>query len=102
MRIAQQQPGGNNSLGKRVNVSGILVDLFESYGIKGGTLEGTEELRTEEEAEEDPYQVAVLRNGAYQINADDSSIHGGVCVVETSSMHPATIRSITALAEMEP
>jgi hypothetical protein len=58
-------------------------------------------LRVEEEIEEDPYEPAVLRAGSYTVNTDDSWGNNGVLVVSSTSMHPATIRGITAKAEVE-
>jgi hypothetical protein len=101
LRLAVDNRDGG-TLGKRVNLSGCILDLYQTYAISAGSLTTTDALRVEAEAEEDPYEPAVLRTGSYQINMDDSWLDNGVCVVETNSMHPATITAITVLAEFEP
>lgn len=101
LRLAvDNQDGG--TLGKRVNLSGCILDLYQTYGLRAGSLTSLTTLRTEEEVEEDPYEAAVLRNGAHVVTMDDSWEDGGVCVIETSSMHPATVTAITVLADFEP
>lgn len=101
LRLAVDNRDGG-TLGKRVNLSGCLVDLYQSYDLYIGTLSGVTRMRTEEEVEEDPYEPAVLRSGTHAVNTDDSWANNGVCVIETSSMHPATVTAITVLAEFEP
>lgn len=91
------------TLGRRVNVGSVLLDLYQTYDLYAGTPgQAMNKLRTEEETEENPYEPAVLRTGSYPVNLDDSWENNGVIILQTNSMHPATIRAITTLAEAEP
>ena len=95
--------GDGQTLGKRVNVSAVLLDLYQTAALFAGSVDGTVyPLRAEEEAEEDPYDPAVLREGSYPVHIDDSWEYNGAVIIRTNSMHPATVRSITTLAEAEP
>lgn len=101
LRLAISDQQGGLSLGKRVNVSHVLLDLYQSYAVSAGTPSGMTELRPEVAVEEDPYEPAVLRTGSYTINPDDSWENAGVVIVQTNSMHPATVRMLTTVVEVE-
>lgn len=88
-------------IGRQVGVKEIIVDMYQSYGLEIGTLSGVDVLRVDDEAEEDPYDPATLRTGAHRIGVDDSADNAGTCVIQTDSMHPATIRAITAMVVVE-
>lgn len=101
LRLAVPTEDSGGSLGVNVIVSHMILDIMDAQGLEVGTLSALDTLRTEAEIDEDPYEPAVLRAGAYTVNTDDSWENNGVLVVRSTSMHPATIRGITAKAEVE-
>lgn len=92
---------GQPQLGKNIHIKTMTVDLYQSYGVEIGSPSGVDLLRVEAEAEEDPYDPATLRTGAFEAPIEDSWENNGVCVIQTDSMHPATVRGISATFEME-
>lgn len=102
LRLASMGPSSGPQIGQRVNLVGALVDYYQTTALSAGTLNSVMPIRVEADQEENPYAPAVLRSGSFWIGMDDSWENNGVCVIETNSMHPATVLSITMFPEGEP
>lgn len=94
--------GNGPQLGQRVNLVEALVDYYQTTALSAGTPTSVMPIRVEADQDVDPFEPPVLRSGSFPVKFDDSWENNGVCVIETNSMYPATILSITVMPEGEP
>lgn len=100
---------GEPGLGKPVIASQAIIDIYETPFLRIGagvrTVDdydnGLDELREDDWTEVDPFEAAPLRTGAVPMNIDGGWSDGGVCTIETDSMHPATVRGVLTYLEGE-
>lgn len=102
---------GEPGLGKPVIGSQAILDLYQTPFLRVGAGDktvddydnGLDVLRRDDWTESDPFVAEVLdaRTGAVPMNIDAGWSDGGVCTIETNSMHPATVRAILTYLEGE-
>lgn len=102
---------GEPGLGKPVIGSQAILDLYQTPFLRVGagvkTVDdydnGLDIMRRDDWTESDPFVAEVLdqRTGAVPMNIDAGWSDGGVCTIETNSMHPATVRAILTYLEGE-
>lgn len=106
LRLAET--GAGAALGMPALASSAVIDLYQTGYLRVGTGDvgvadydvGLDPLRPDDIAEQDPYLPAVLRTGAVPMGGLDGRWHdGGVCVIESDSMLPATVRMIRTEVE---
>lgn len=102
LRIATYGQQDGAGLGRKVRIVEAFVDLYESSGVRGGTLTEIMDLVDEASAEYNPDDPEPLLTGMYPIHADDSFQNTGVFVMEGDKMHPVTIRGFSLAVEGEP
>lgn len=108
LRLAEYGTG-ESGLGRQVNVSEGLLDLYQTVQLRAGTGartvadydEGLDYVRWDDDSEQNPYEELVLRTGSVPAKFDDSWENCGVITIETNSMHQATVRAITVFPEGE-
>ncbi len=106
---ASEYGTGEPGLGKPVFAGQALIDLYQTGHIRIGMGQrtvadydnGLDVLRPDDYTEIDPYVAAPLRTGAFSMPVDDDWSNGGVCTIETDSMHPATVRAVLTYLEGE-
>lgn len=94
--------GNGPQIGQRVNLVKALLDFYQSTRMRAGTPSGLYDVVTEADQQLNPYDPPVLRDGSIEVTLDDSWENNGVLIVETNSMFPATVRSLTMFPEGEP
>jgi hypothetical protein len=102
---------GEPGLGKPVIGAQAILDLYQTPFLRVGAGEktpddydnGLDVMRRDDWTESDPFVAEVLdqRTGAVPMNIDAGWSDGGVCTIETNSMHPATVRAILTYLEGE-
>lgn len=97
-------PSAGNQDGSGYNrakqISDVMVDIMDTSGLEAGTLSRIEPLRHRMTGGDD--RSAILKTGTYRISASDSWKNGGVAVIESKSMYPATVRAVILGVEGEP
>jgi hypothetical protein len=79
------------------------LDIFETAGLKAGTLAETYDLVYDGQENLDPFDAPPLQTGSLPLpGLDDSFKNGGVWVVETDRMYPATLRAVLVGVDGEP
>lgn len=106
-RVESLRPGNfgaqdGASLGRKGRIANARIDLFETQGLRVGTLEITDELTYEGQSEIDPFGPQPLLTGSFPYPAEDSFANSGVFVFETDSAYPATVRAVLFDVEGEP
>lgn len=89
------------TFGNRQSITNGIVDVYQSAGLRIGTLAGVDLVRPESASEDDPYGVTPLRSGTYPFICDDSWENNGVVVAKNNSMYPSTIRAFIMNPEAE-
>jgi hypothetical protein len=95
--------GNGPQLGKPVVVGEAVVDVYQTPFLRVGTGpvdensydNGLDIVRWENQSETDPFQAAPFRTQTHRMGVDSSAEYAGVFVVESNSMHPATVRAIS-------
>lgn len=93
---------GEAATGRPVVSGTATVDVLETGFLRVGTGDadisdyerGLDPVRWDDQSEVDPYAPAPLRTQTATVGLDDRWENNGVVVVESNSMHPATIRAI--------
>lgn len=101
LRLPAAGNADGSGLGRRKQSGEVWADILESAGLKVGTPTRIEPLRAAALADDDN-PSGVLKTGMYRLFASDSWRNGGVAVIETKSMYPATIRALMLGVEGEP
>ena len=102
---------GEPGLGKPMISSQAILDLYQTPFLRAGAGDkvvadydnGLDIMRRDDWTEVDPFAAAVLEDytGAVPMNLDGGWSDGGVCTIETNSMHPATVRAVLTYLEGE-
>jgi hypothetical protein len=94
---------GRPVMGQPAVAGAATVDVYETPFLRLGTGDvdtsdydnGLDPVRWRGQSENDPYAEAPYRTEAAQQGLDSTWNQNGVFVMETNSMHPATIRAVT-------
>ena len=94
---------GEPTSGRPVIAGQATIDVYQTPELRVGTGtvdensydEGLDKVNWEDRTEYDPYDAAPFRTGSTTQGLDSNWNSNGVLVVETDSMHPATVRSIS-------
>lgn len=102
---------GEPGLGKPMISSQAILDLYQTPFLRAGAGDktvddydnGLDIMRRDDWTEDDPFEAVVLEDytGAVPMNLDGGWSDGGVCTIETNSMHPATVRAVLTYLEGE-
>jgi hypothetical protein len=102
---------GEPGLGKPMISSQAILDLYQTPFLRAGAGDktvddydnGLDVMRRDDWTEVDPFAAVVLEEytGAVPMNLDGGWSDGGVCTIETNSMHPATVRAVLTYLEGE-
>jgi hypothetical protein len=102
---------GEPGLGKPMISSQAIIDLYQTPFLRAGAGDkvvadydnGLDVMRRDDWTEVDPFAAVVLEDytGAVPMNLDGGWSDGGVCTIETNSMHPATVRAVLTYLEGE-
>jgi hypothetical protein len=102
---------GEPGLGKPMISSQAIIDLYQTPFLRAGAGDkvvadydnGLDVMRRDDWTEVDPFAAVVLEEytGAVPMNIDGGWQDGGVCTIETNSMHPATVRAVLTYLEGE-
>jgi len=95
-----QQDGAG--LGRKVRVVKARVDLFESAGVRAGSVLAQYPLWRDDDVEVDPGDPTPLVTGMIAMPVEDSFQNSAVFVITGNSMYPATIRAVSLDVEGEP
>lgn len=102
LRLASLGAQSGPQIGQRVSLVSGILDVYQAAGLEVGTPSSVMPMRVEADQEVNPFDPVPLRTGAFPFMLDDSWENNGVCVINTTSMLPATIRAITVIPEGEP
>lgn len=102
LRVSNYGQQDGSGLGRQMKIIGAKVDLYESYGLKVGSLSTTDDMKFEADAELDPDAPMPLKTGMFSFPIDDSWNNTGEFVIETNKMYPFTIRAVSLEIEGEP
>lgn len=102
LRLSQIGQQDGSGLGRAVIISSASIDLYETAGLRIGSLSRVDDMQFEADAELDPEAETPLKTGMYSFPVDDSWNNTGVYVFETDSMHPFTVRAVSLGVEGEP
>lgn len=101
LRIANYGQQDGTGLGRHIRVVGAKVDLFESAGVRVGTLTEIDKMTFEDDAEENPDDPLKLRTGMFTVPVDSSWESAGVVILEGDDLYPVTVRGISVAVEGE-
>jgi len=76
----------------------VSVDVYETYGLQGGSPQEQALLRTEQDRASTP-AVPLLHTGDLAVNTESSWDDKGLAVFHTDKAYPATIRALQVLLE---
>lgn len=107
LRLGTLDSAGQPALGKPSLGSEVILDVYQTAALRIGMGQktaadydnGLDPLRPDDISEQDPYLPAKLYTEALPVKVDDSWSNNGVCTIETSSMHPATVLSLNVDVE---
>lgn len=102
LRLTQHGNQDGTGFGRRVKIIEAYVDLFESQGVRAGSLAQVDQIMREEDAAYELDGPAPLYTEIVPLPVDDSWLNNGVFVIEGDSMYPATVRAIILGVEGEP
>lgn len=102
LRLSQIGNSDGSGLGRKVSIVEAKIGLYETAGLRLGSKSQLDDMRYEAQIEENPDAPTPLYTGTLSLHPDDSWSNAGVFVIQSESMLPATIRSITLGVEGEP
>lgn len=102
LRALQWGQRDGSGLGRAVNITTALLDLFEAAGVDVAAAGGASPLAFEDDIEYVPFTEVELRTGSFPMPVDDSWRGNGQLTISGNKMYPATVRSLTLELEGEP
>lgn len=102
LRVENYGQRDGSGMGRAVEIVSGSIDLYQSSGLKVGSIDGVDVLMFEDEVEEDPYDPPTSRTGAFPLIVDDSWTNGGQLVASGDKMYPVTIRGFSLKLDGEP
>lgn len=100
LRLPSAGNQDGSGLGRNKRISEIMVDILDTAGLDTGTPSRVDPLRIATSSGDQ--SAGPLRTGAHRMFPTDSWRNGGVAVLQSTSMYPATIRAVILGVEGEP